>query len=80
VLDPPRAGAKDVVSRFDPRVTQQVVYVSCDLPSLTRDLKILVERGYHFTQLFVVDMFPQTHHVETVAILRAASVGGRLKV
>jgi len=71
VLDPPRAGAKTVVPRFDPAVTKRVVYVSCDLPSLTRDLKSLVERGYIFERLFVVDMFPQTHHVETVAILSA---------
>lgn len=71
VLDPPRAGAKEVVKRFDPSVTKRVVYVSCDLPSLTRDLKTLVERGYIFERLFVVDMFPQTHHVETVAVLGA---------
>jgi len=71
VLDPPRAGAKEVVPRFDPAVTKRVVYVSCDLPSLTRDLKTLVERGYIFERLFVVDMFSQTHHVETVAILSA---------
>ncbi|MFM1849102.1 MAG: hypothetical protein RL417_2576 [Pseudomonadota bacterium] len=72
VLDPPRAGAKEVVRHFDPKTTTQIIYVSCDLPSLTRDLKTLVERGYVFERLFVVDMFPQTHHVETVAVLRGA--------
>jgi 23S rRNA (uracil1939-C5)-methyltransferase len=71
VLDPPRAGARAVVGRLDPAVTRRIVYVSCDLPSLTRDIKVAIERGYTFDHLFVVDMFPQTHHVETVAVLSA---------
>lgn len=71
VLDPPRAGAREVMGRLDPRTTRRVVYVSCDLPSLARDVKIAVERGYVFEHLSVIDMFPQTHHVETVAILSA---------
>ncbi|NDC39325.1 MAG: class I SAM-dependent RNA methyltransferase, partial [Proteobacteria bacterium] len=71
VLDPPRSGARDVVKRFDPARTKEVVYVSCNLPSLVRDLKILSERGYTLQETVVVDMFPQTHHVETVNLLTA---------
>lgn len=66
VLDPPRGGAREVVKRFNPKITKQIVYVSCNLPSLVRDLKILKERGYKIEHTTVVDMFSQTHHVETV--------------
>jgi len=69
LLDPPRSGAREVVRLFDPRKTVEVVYVSCNLPTLVRDLKILSERGYEVEKTVVVDMFPQTHHVETVSRL-----------
>ena len=71
LLDPPRAGAKGVVVNLDPKRTRKIVYVSCNLPSLSRDLGILVEKGYVLERVSVVDMFSQTHHVETVSILRA---------
>lgn len=69
VLDPPRSGARAVCEALDPAVTVKVVYVSCNLPSFCRDLKILKSRGYRCETVFVVDMFPQTHHVEMVAVL-----------
>jgi 23S rRNA (uracil1939-C5)-methyltransferase len=47
------------------------VYVSCNLPTLTRDLRALSERGYEVEMVKVVDMFPQTHHVETISVVRA---------
>lgn len=72
VLDPPRSGAREVVKRVDPSQTQELVYVSCNLPSLVRDLKILSERGYELQETVLVDMFPQTHHVETVSLVTAA--------
>jgi 23S rRNA (uracil1939-C5)-methyltransferase len=70
LLDPPRAGAKEVVGKFDPKILKEVVYVSCSLPMLARDLKVLVQRGYRVERVAFVDMFPQTHHVETVTTLR----------
>lgn len=72
VLDPPRAGC-------DPRVTAwlalagppRVVYVSCDPATLARDLRILTGSGpYSVDGYDLVDMFPQTHHIESVVSLR----------
>ncbi|MBX7144276.1 MAG: hypothetical protein K1X79_07475 [Oligoflexia bacterium] len=73
LLDPPRSGAKGVVEYFDPQLTTDIVYVSCNLPSLTRDLKYLCGAGYSLCRIAAIDMFPQTHHVEIVATLRASN-------
>ncbi|MEY4761809.1 MAG: hypothetical protein RLZZ200_1665 [Pseudomonadota bacterium] len=70
LLDPPRTGARDVlaaVSRLKPR---RVVYVSCHPGSLARDLGILVgEHGFILRSAGIIDMFPHTNHVESVAVL-----------
>jgi 23S rRNA (uracil1939-C5)-methyltransferase len=47
-----------------------MVYVSCDPVTLARDLKALVEAGYSLAELHMVDLFPQTFHLETVVVLR----------
>jgi 23S rRNA (uracil1939-C5)-methyltransferase len=70
VADPPRVGlgpriCGELVRIAAPRLT----YVSCDPATLARDLKILVASGYRMEQLHLVDMFPQTFHVESVAEL-----------
>ena len=70
VLDPPRAGCQPQALRSLLAIApEKVAYVSCDPESLARDLKILVDGGYHLDQVQPVDMFPQTHHVECVAAL-----------
>jgi 23S rRNA (uracil1939-C5)-methyltransferase len=69
VLDPPRSGAKSILYRFDPKKIHEIIYVSCNLPSLSRDLCLLVEKGFVYKKTFVLDMFPQTHHVETISYL-----------
>jgi 23S rRNA (uracil1939-C5)-methyltransferase len=48
----------------------EIVYVSCDPVTLARDMKSLVKAGYNLVELHMVDMFPQTFHLETVAVLR----------
>ncbi len=68
LLDPPRAGAKEIVKHLSPKNTKKVVYISCNLPSLTRDARTLIERGYSLSKLMVLDMFSQTHHVESIAV------------
>jgi len=70
LLDPPRAGAESVVIKgvlaLAPR---QISYVSCDPATLARDLKKLLAGGYKLDSIASFDMFPQTHHVETIARL-----------
>jgi 23S rRNA (uracil1939-C5)-methyltransferase len=70
LLDPPRAGAESTVIRsmLDLRPAH-ISYVSCDPATLARDLKKLFAGGYAVDSIEAFDMFPQTHHVETVARL-----------
>ncbi|MHB1700567.1 MAG: class I SAM-dependent RNA methyltransferase [Acidobacteriaceae bacterium] len=70
VVDPPRAGLGREVCELLGRVAApELIYVSCDPATLSRDLVALVESGYKIQQLHLVDMFPQTFHLETVAVL-----------
>lgn len=67
VLDPPRAGAgPDVVRAVAARRPQSIVYVSCDPPTLGRDLKLLEAEGYRADLVRAFDLFPDTFHVETL--------------
>jgi len=70
LLDPPRAGAEsrviDGILQFRPK---QICYVSCDPATLARDLRKIIAGGYSLDSLSAFDMFPQTHHVETIAKL-----------
>ena len=70
LLDPPRAGAESVVIKqiVDIRAPR-VCYVSCDPATLARDLRKLIAGGYVIDSLAAFDLFPQTHHVETVVRL-----------
>ena len=70
LLDPPRAGAESVVIKqmIDFRAAQ-ICYVSCDPATLARDLRKLIAGGYVIESLAAFDLFPQTHHVETVVRL-----------
>jgi 23S rRNA (uracil1939-C5)-methyltransferase len=73
VLDPPRAGAgKVVVERLAALAPPRLVYVSCDPATLARDVKLLTAYGYVLNAVTVLDMFPQTFHVETVVELELA--------
>ncbi|MHB8301307.1 MAG: 23S rRNA (uracil(1939)-C(5))-methyltransferase RlmD [Acidobacteriaceae bacterium] len=70
VLDPPRAGLGvegcGLLAQCNP---DRIVYVSCDPATLGRDLAALIQSGYRLHRLQLVDMFPQTHHLETIATL-----------
>lgn len=69
VLDPPRAGARRrVVRRVAALRPRAVVYVACDPAALARDAGYLREAGYELRSLRAFDLFPQTHHVECVAL------------
>lgn len=70
LLDPPRAGAVEVVGLLGKLRPDRIVYVSCDPATLARDLSILCNvSGYRLIEATPLDMFPQTAHLETVALL-----------
>ena len=70
VLDPPRAGAgRVVVDRIGELRPERVVYVACDPAALARDVDLLAAHGYRLVEATGHDLFPMTHHVETVAVL-----------
>jgi 23S rRNA (uracil1939-C5)-methyltransferase len=71
LLDPPRTGAESrVISGILNLKPQKICYVSCDPATLARDLKKLIAGGYSINSMQAFDMFPQTHHVETVVHLQ----------
>jgi 23S rRNA (uracil1939-C5)-methyltransferase len=72
VLDPPRAGAKEVVPALIALRARRLVYVSCDQQTLLRDLKVLLEANYRLVSVQPLDMFPQTAHTEILAVLDLA--------
>lgn len=69
LLDPPRAGAAALMQELNARKVSQVLYVSCDAATLARDLSTLAAAGYQIEKAGIMDMFPQTHHVETMVLL-----------
>jgi 23S rRNA (uracil1939-C5)-methyltransferase len=69
VLDPPRTGAPGAIKRVIHAGVPEVVYVSCDPPTLGRDVRALASAGYVLTDAIALDMFPQTAHVECVVRL-----------
>ncbi len=73
LLDPPRAGAREVLPRLAALGAQRMVYVSCHPGTLARDLGVLChEHGYELVAAGVIDMFPHTNHVESIAVLEAS--------
>jgi len=70
ILDPPRAGAEylcEGLKRLS--LVDKILYVSCDPATLARDIKILNKSNWHLSKLGLIDMFPQTRHIETMALL-----------
>lgn len=69
LIDPPREGAIEVVKALPPNGPRRIVYVSCDPATLARDAAVLVQvQGYRLAAAGVVNMFPHTAHVESVAV------------
>lgn len=73
VLDPSREGAnRTTLERLDALDPKRILYVACDPASLGRDTGILRELGWDMVQLRAFDMYPNTHHVESVALFERA--------
>ncbi len=80
LLDPPRTGAREVLGAVAALAAQRVLYISCHPGSLARDLGVLVnEHGMVLEAAGVIDMFPHTTHVESIALLGAPVKGARRK-
>ncbi len=73
VLDPPRSGAREVLPELLRRAPTHIAYCACDPVTLARDLRALCEGGYTLGPVTGFDMFPHTHHFETLAWLSRTS-------
>jgi len=73
LLDPPRSGAYAVMKSLQRLKVPRLLYVSCDPPSLARDLKPLIHGGYRLVSSQGFDLFPQTYHTESLTILERTS-------
>ena len=69
LLDPPRAGARELLPAVAALAPRRIAYVSCDPATLARDVKVLRTNGYELGSAAVFDQFPQTYHLEALAIL-----------
>ena len=68
LIDPPRSGALEVVQYLPKFGAKRIVYVSCNPATLARDAGVLVAQGYRLLRAGVMDMFPHTTHVESIAV------------
>jgi len=74
LIDPPRDGAMELVKSITPEIAPElIVYVSCNPATLARDAAELVARGYTLKSAGVMNMFPQTSHVESIAVFEKAA-------
>ena len=68
LLDPARAGAAECMLFVASKKPTHIVYVSCDPVTLARDSDLLLTQGYSLAKLGLIDMFPQTAHMESMAL------------
>jgi len=75
VIDPPRAGCKQIIKGIVELGASRIIYISCDPGTLARDLNIFRLGGYIPMKTQLIDMVPQTYHIESVTLLRKVSPG-----
>jgi len=74
VLDPPRRGCKMALDQLVRLQPKKIVYVSCEPTTFSRDLRLFSEKGYLLQRLALIDMFPQTYHMEVIGLLTLPQV------
>ena len=73
IFDPPRKGLeKSVIDAVANKKIKNIIYISCEPSRFARDLNMFIEKGYKLKKITAVDMFPNTHHVETVVLMSRA--------
>lgn len=70
VLDPPRRGARAILDEIEGLRPKRIIYISCEPTTFIRDIKILTQKGYFLQKICLVDMFPQTYHMEVIGLLQ----------
>ena len=81
IFDPPRKGLEaSIIDKVAGLNLKEVVYISCNPSTFARDVKLFSEKGYVLKKLQAVDMFPQTSHIETVALLSKLDVDKHISV
>jgi len=73
IMDPPRRGVRALIEPLLRMRAARVIYVSCDVATLARDLRALCAGGYRIATIRAFDFFPNTHHAEVVAVLTSAA-------
>lgn len=76
LLDPPRSGAAELVKALASTEVERVVYVSCNPETLARDIQTLLASGFELQATGLVDMFPHTTHLESVALITKGKANG----
>uniref|UniRef100_UPI0023FA347A 23S rRNA (uracil(1939)-C(5))-methyltransferase RlmD n=1 Tax=Neptunomonas phycophila TaxID=1572645 RepID=UPI0023FA347A len=74
ILDPPRTGAYELLKQL-PATATDILYISCEPSALARDAELLTQKGYSMVRFGVMDMFPQTNHVESMALFQKTTKG-----
>ncbi len=77
IIDPPRSGAKEVLNALALKKIRRVLYVSCNPATLARDSRILSGSGFTMTHLGIMDMFPHTAHIESMALFTQKGFHGQ---
>lgn len=70
ILDPPRGGCKELMRILPEVASQKIIYISCDPPTLVRDILLLEKGGFELKEIYLFDMFPRTYHFEVLSLLQ----------
>jgi 23S rRNA (uracil1939-C5)-methyltransferase len=73
IIDPPRSGADAISAKLVKIASSHIIYISCDPPTLSRDLATLKKSGFEIMSVQPVDMFPQTYHLESITFLKKSN-------